>query len=65
MSTISPTLTQLKGEELIVRDGLKVALTKRVPPWIVDKLRDNAEAERDSSSNLPPNNNPQTPPREN
>jgi hypothetical protein len=32
MSTVSPTLTVMKDDEIIVRDGLKVALTSRVRP---------------------------------
>lgn len=30
MATVSPTLSKMKNDELIVRDGLKVALTDRV-----------------------------------
>lgn len=38
MTTISPTLTTLKDEGLIVRDGLKVALKKRLLPDDLDEL---------------------------
>ena len=45
MSTISPTLSELKKEGYIVRDGLKVALWERVAREQPDFFNENGEAE--------------------